>query len=77
MRPALADTQETVAARHPTRSEAAALRISTALAILAITRVSTDIAGRMAEAAHLVLPGDRTSALFTTHRMTTERPTQR
>ncbi|CAM5254681.1 hypothetical protein SXANM310S_02394 [Streptomyces xanthochromogenes] len=77
VRPALADTQETVAARLPTRGEAAALRISAALAILAITRVSTDIAGRVAKAAHLVFPGDRTSALFTTQRMPTERPAQR
>ncbi|MFE9556816.1 GntR family transcriptional regulator [Streptomyces sp. NPDC006703] len=76
-RPALADTEEKVGARLPTRGEAAALRISTALAILAITRVSTDITGRVAEAAHLVLPGDRANALFTTHRMTAERLAQR
>ncbi|MEU6054507.1 GntR family transcriptional regulator [Streptomyces xanthochromogenes] len=77
VRPALADTQETVAARLPTRSEAATLRISTTLAVLAITRVSTDITGRVAEAAHLVLPGDRATALFTTHRTTPGRPAQR
>ncbi|MGW8726084.1 GntR family transcriptional regulator [Streptomyces sp. NPDC055808] len=76
-RPALADTHEEVAARLPTRSEAAALRISTALAILTISRVSTDITGRVAEAARLVLPGDRANALFTSHRMTPERPTRR
>ncbi|MFJ2405981.1 UTRA domain-containing protein [Streptomyces xanthochromogenes] len=74
VRPPLADTSERVHARLPTQSEAAVLRISTALAVLAITRVSTDSTGRVAEAAHLVLPGDRTSALFTTQRMTTERP---
>ncbi|MFE9405980.1 UTRA domain-containing protein [Streptomyces sp. NPDC006530] len=74
LRPALADTLEEVDARLPTRSEAAILRISTAQPILAITRVSTDITGRVAEAAHLVLPGDRADALFVTHRMATERP---
>ncbi|WP_331447996.1 GntR family transcriptional regulator [Streptomyces xanthochromogenes] len=77
VRPALADTSEKVHARLPTRSEAAVLRIGTTLAVLAITRVSTDITGRVAEVAHLVLPGDRTKALFTTQRMTTERPAQR
>lgn len=62
-----AQVQDRVTARLPTPEEAATLRITPTLAILAITRISTDPAGRVIEAAHLALPGDRTEALFTTH----------
>jgi GntR family transcriptional regulator len=74
--PRLADVQETVSARLPTPEEAATLRISSALAVLAITRVAADITGRVIEAALLVLPGDRANAVFTTHHMTEERGTE-
>ncbi|MFG2284504.1 GntR family transcriptional regulator [Streptomyces sp. NPDC048595] len=73
LRPPLAEVQERVSARPPTPEEAATLRISSALAVLAITRVVSDPMGRVVEAALLVLPGDRADALFTTHRMPHER----
>ncbi|MFI8446586.1 hypothetical protein [Streptomyces erythrochromogenes] len=37
------------------------------LAVFAITRISFNGAGRVIEAAHLVLPGDRADVLFSTH----------
>lgn len=67
LRPPLAVVQETVSTRRPTPEEAATLRISPTLAILSITRVSTDTTGRVVEAALLALPGDRADAVFTTH----------
>ncbi|MEU4079730.1 GntR family transcriptional regulator [Streptomyces venezuelae] len=75
-RPGLAETQETVTTRLATPEEASALRISSTLAVLAITRVSSDTAGRVVEAARLVLPGDRANALFITHHTTVERGTE-
>ncbi|MGW1166897.1 GntR family transcriptional regulator [Streptomyces sp. NPDC002550] len=71
-----AAVQETVCARPPTPDEASALRIGSAVAVLAITRVATDFTGRVVEAALLVFPGDRVDAVFTTHHMTDERQTQ-
>ncbi|MFG2643554.1 GntR family transcriptional regulator [Streptomyces sp. NPDC048370] len=65
--PHIAEVREKVGARLPTLEEASTLRISSALAVLAITRVSADITGRVVEAALLVLPGDRADARFTTH----------
>lgn len=73
LRPPLAGIQEQVTARHPTPEEAATLRISSTLAVLAITRVTTDQAGRVVEAALSVLPGDRAHACFTTHHTTEEK----
>ncbi|WP_371127141.1 UTRA domain-containing protein [Streptomyces sp. 2112.3] len=73
LRPPLAEVREQVSARPPTPEEATTLRISSAMAVLAITRVAADHAGRVVEAALLVLPGDRADALFTTHHMTHER----
>ncbi|MFF3545888.1 GntR family transcriptional regulator [Streptomyces platensis] len=73
LRPPLAEVRERVSARPPTPEEAATLRISAALAVLAITRVAVDSTGRVVEAALLVLPGDRADAFFTTHHMTDER----
>ncbi|MGJ3559572.1 UTRA domain-containing protein [Streptomyces sp. INA 01156] len=49
--------RERVSVRLPTPEEASTLRISAALAVLAITRQTADIAGRVVEAALLVLPG--------------------
>lgn len=68
--------RETVCARSPTPDEASALRIRSAVAVLAITRVATDTAGRVVEAALLAFPGDCVDAVFTTHHMTDERQTQ-
>jgi GntR family transcriptional regulator len=73
LRPRLAEVREKVSARLPTPEESLTLRISSALAVLAITRVSADTTGRVVEAALLVLPGDRADALFTTHHTTEER----
>ncbi|MFE7772614.1 GntR family transcriptional regulator [Streptomyces sp. NPDC057445] len=73
LRPRLAEIRERVSARLPTPEEASTLRISSALAVLAITRVSADTAGRVVEAALLVFPGDRPEALFTTHLTTEDR----
>ncbi|MFF7576557.1 GntR family transcriptional regulator [Streptomyces sp. NPDC008061] len=77
LRPPPAEIQERVSARPPTPEEAAVLRISPALAVLAITRVGADHTGRVVEAALLVLPGDRADALFTTHPMTGKRGERR
>ncbi|MBD0712393.1 GntR family transcriptional regulator [Streptomyces sp. CBMA291] len=71
--PLLTEVQEKVLVRLPTPPEAAALRISSTLAILAVTRVATDTTGRVIEVALLVLPGDRTDAVFTTRHTTGER----
>ncbi|MFE1411908.1 GntR family transcriptional regulator [Streptomyces sp. NPDC058746] len=65
-RPLLTEVQERLSARLPTQEEATALRISTSLAVLSLTRVATDATGRVVEAALLLLPGDRGDALFTT-----------
>ncbi|MFE1870235.1 GntR family transcriptional regulator [Streptomyces sp. NPDC059496] len=73
LRPPLSEVQERVSARLPTQEEATTLRISPSLAVLSVTRVSTDAAGRVVEAALLVLPGDRADALFTTRFVTDER----
>ncbi|MEV7793178.1 GntR family transcriptional regulator [Streptomyces sp. NPDC087512] len=67
---------ETVCARPPTPDEASALRLGSAAAVLAITRVATDTTGRVVEAALLAFPGDRVDAVFTTHHVTDERQTQ-
>ncbi|WUA47862.1 GntR family transcriptional regulator [Streptomyces sp. NBC_00273] len=72
-RPPLSEVQERVSARLPTQEEATTLRISPSLAVLSVTRVLTDAAGRMVEAALLVLPGDRADALFTARFVTDER----
>ncbi|MHC6628289.1 GntR family transcriptional regulator [Streptomyces globosus] len=71
LRPPLAEVQERLSARLPTQEEATVLRIAASLAVLSLTRVATDVTGRVVEAALLVLPGDRADALFTT-RLTTE-----
>ncbi|WP_330283380.1 GntR family transcriptional regulator [Streptomyces sp. NBC_00588] len=68
-----ATVRETVSARPPTPDEASILRLRSAVAVLAIRRVATDITGRVIEASLLVFPGDHVDALFTTHHMTNER----
>jgi GntR family transcriptional regulator len=68
--------RETVSARPPSPDEASALRIGSAVAVLAITRIATDTTGRVVEAALLVFPGDRVDAVFTTHHAIDERQKQ-
>ncbi|MEW2553052.1 GntR family transcriptional regulator [Streptomyces zhihengii] len=70
-----AEGWDKVTARLPTPEESSTLRIPLTLAVLAITRVSSDETGRVIEAAHLVLPGDRTDALFTINDTTEEEST--
>ncbi|MEV6405786.1 GntR family transcriptional regulator [Streptomyces bobili] len=74
--PLASEIRETVSARLPTPDEASTLRINPTLAVLAITRVAADTAGRVVEAALLVFPGDRVDAVFTTHHVIDERQTQ-
>ncbi|MFG2750039.1 GntR family transcriptional regulator [Streptomyces xanthophaeus] len=73
LRPPLAQVEEKVSARLPTADETTALRIGASLAVLTITRVATDTAGRVVEASLLVLPSDRADALFITRSMNEER----
>ncbi|MFE5815656.1 GntR family transcriptional regulator [Streptomyces sp. NPDC056479] len=73
--PLSAEVRETVSARPPTPDEASTLRINPTTAVLAITRVAADTAGRIVEAALLVFPGDRVDAVFTTHHVIDERQT--
>ncbi|MER6479887.1 GntR family transcriptional regulator [Streptomyces filamentosus] len=61
------ESRETVTARLPTPEEATALRISPMRTVLTITRISLNSAGRVIEAALLVLPSDATDAVFTIH----------
>ncbi|WP_210573837.1 GntR family transcriptional regulator [Streptomyces sp. GESEQ-4] len=68
----LAQVRETVTTRLPTPDEVLTLRISSALSVLAITRVTADSTGRVVEAALLVFPGDRADAVFTTHHVIDE-----
>ncbi|MFF5615699.1 GntR family transcriptional regulator [Streptomyces albidoflavus] len=75
--PPPAEVHETVSARLPTPDEASTLRISTALAVLAIRRIAADNAGRVIEAALLVFPGDRVDAVFSTHHVIEERQVHR
>ncbi|MES4826258.1 GntR family transcriptional regulator [Streptomyces anthocyanicus] len=75
--PPPAEVRETVSARLPTPDEASTLRINTALAVLAITRVAADIAGRVVEVALLVFPRDRVDAVFSTHHVIEERQAHR
>ncbi|WSU59796.1 GntR family transcriptional regulator [Streptomyces sp. NBC_01104] len=74
--PSPATIRETVSARSPTPDEASALRIGNNMAVLAITRITTDSAGRVIEAALLAFPGNRVDAVFTAHHVLDERQTQ-
>ncbi|MGA5427955.1 GntR family transcriptional regulator [Streptomyces koyangensis] len=71
------EVHERVSARLPTPDEASSLRINTALAVLAITRVAADNTGRVIEAALLVFPGNRVDAVFSTHHVIEERQAHR
>jgi GntR family transcriptional regulator len=70
--PPSAGVHETVSARLPTPDEASTRPFNTTVAVLAITRVAADNAGRVIEAALLVFPGDRVDAVFSTHRVIEE-----
>ncbi|KJY42338.1 GntR family transcriptional regulator [Streptomyces sp. NRRL S-444] len=72
LRPPPSTVQERLGARLPTQEESTVLRISASLPVLSLTRVATDITGRVVEAALMLLPGDRADALFTTHLTTDE-----
>ncbi|MCL7429274.1 GntR family transcriptional regulator [Streptomyces sp. YS415] len=74
--PPPAAVRETVCARPPTPDEATALRIGSTRAVLAITRLATDAAGRVLEAALLAFPGDGVDAVFTAQHVTDERKTR-
>ncbi|MGW2589069.1 GntR family transcriptional regulator [Streptomyces sp. NPDC001515] len=74
--PPPATVRETVCARSPTPDEASVLRIGNTMAVLAITRIATDVTGRVVEAALLAFPGDRVDAVFTAHHVINERPIQ-
>ncbi|MFI9627532.1 GntR family transcriptional regulator [Streptomyces sp. NPDC052042] len=76
LNPPPADVRETVCARLPTPDEVSTLRISSTVAVLAITRVAVDSTGRVIEVAHLVFPGGRADAVFTTHHVINERRTE-
>lgn len=74
--PSPATIRETVCARSPTPDETSALRLGNSMAVLSITRIATDVSGRVVEAALLAFPGDRVDAVFTAHHVLNERPTQ-
>ncbi|MBZ4321480.1 GntR family transcriptional regulator [Streptomyces huiliensis] len=59
-------TAQRLAARLATAEEAKLLEITIRTPVLSIERVSTDAGGRVVEAAHLVLRGERSEAVFTT-----------
>ena len=61
------NTVSRVTARLPAAEDAWALRIGTGTAVLGVERVSTDLAGRVVEAAFLILPGHSAEAVFTAH----------
>ncbi|MEV4043887.1 GntR family transcriptional regulator [Streptomyces sp. NPDC049744] len=65
--------REAVSARFPTPEEASALRIGDTSVVLSITRIATDLTGRVIEATLLAFPGDRIDAVFTTHHVIDER----
>ncbi|MFC4328693.1 GntR family transcriptional regulator [Streptomyces andamanensis] len=76
LRPPLAEVQEKVAVRLPTDEEASILRLGSARAVLTITRVITDTAGRVVEAASWVFPGDHADAVFTTRHQIDDKGTE-
>ena len=59
-------TVERVTARPPTFAETEELRIAPGSPVLNVERTSTDPHGKTVEAAFLILPGDRTEAVFAT-----------
>lgn len=60
-------TVERLIARAPSPEETELLRIIGRTPVLAVERTSTDVTGRVVEAALLILPAGRGEAVFTTH----------
>ncbi|KAB8171111.1 GntR family transcriptional regulator [Streptomyces sp. 3MP-14] len=60
----LATVTERLTARPPTADEAQAMNLPGGVALLEITRTTTDTTGRIITAARLHLAGDRTEAIF-------------
>ncbi|MEU7132955.1 GntR family transcriptional regulator [Streptomyces sp. NPDC046261] len=60
-------TTERITARVPSTEEAKTLRIPVKAPVMVVERTSTDADGCVVEAAYLLLPGDRTEAVFSTH----------
>ncbi|MDT0265574.1 GntR family transcriptional regulator [Streptomyces sp. DSM 44915] len=60
----LAEVTERVTARPPTAEEAQAMNLSGGIALLEITRTTTDTTGRVAAAAVLRFAGDRAEAIY-------------
>ncbi|MFG2720689.1 GntR family transcriptional regulator [Streptomyces sp. NPDC048416] len=58
---------EHVTARPPTVEEAEELELGPGTAVLVLRKSSYDTGGRVVEVSDVVLPGDRTDMLFTTH----------
>ncbi len=63
----LASSTERLVARLPMPCEARTLQISQRTTVLVIGRTLSDVSGRVVEAAVVVLPGQCTEAVFTTH----------
>ncbi|WBB59175.1 GntR family transcriptional regulator [Streptomyces sp. WMMC500] len=63
----LASSTERLFSRLPTSSEARTLQISPRGTVLVIRRTLSDIAGQVVEGAVVILPGQCTEAIFTTH----------
>ncbi|HET6857231.1 MAG TPA: GntR family transcriptional regulator [Streptomyces sp.] len=63
----LARIEERVTARPPTAEEAAELDLPPGTAVLVLRKTSFDVDDRAVEISDVVLPGDRTEMLFTTH----------
>lgn len=66
-RGAVVSTVEHVTARPPDPGEAEVLDLTVRSCVLVVERTTTDADGRVAEAARLVLPGDRADAVFADH----------
>jgi GntR family transcriptional regulator len=59
--------EERVTARPPTPEEARELRLPPDTAVILLRKTSYDTDDRVVDVSHLVLPGDRTELVFTTH----------
>jgi GntR family transcriptional regulator len=58
--------EERVTVRPPTAAEAGELGLRAGIAVMVVHRSSVDTRGRVVEWAEVILPGDRTEAVFTT-----------
>ncbi|GGO58401.1 GntR family transcriptional regulator [Streptomyces daqingensis] len=62
----LARISERVVSRLPSQDEAESLNLAAGATVLVIERTAVDDQGRVAEGAHLVMPGDRVEVVFST-----------